>query len=59
MNRWFSFKLMSSLILLIMSTMWTITYETGVNADLWLCVWCLCVVRFVDAVDEIGEKNNG
>ena len=59
MNRWLNFKLMSSVILLVMTTIWTITYETSVNADLWFCVWAICVVRFVDVLDEIGGKDNG
>ncbi len=59
MNRWLNFKLISSVILLGITTTFTILYETSVNADLWLCVWCLCVVRLVDALDEIGEKING
>ena len=58
MNKWFNFKLVSSVILLIMTTIWTITYETSVNADLWLCVWCLSLVRFVDALDDIGGNKS-
>ena len=58
MNKWFNFKLVSSVILLIMTTIWTITYETSVNADLWLCVWGLSLVRFVDALDDIGGNKS-
>ena len=55
-NKWFSFKLLSSLLLLIMTTIWTLVYETSVNGDLWFCVWAICVVRFVEALDEIGDS---
>ena len=58
MNRWLTFKLLSSLILLGMTTVFTMVYDTSVNNDLWLCVWALCLVRFVDALDDIDEKNN-
>ena len=52
MNRWLTFKFMSSFILLVMVTVFSFMYETSATADLWLCVWCLCLVRFVDVVDE-------
>ena len=56
MNKWFSFKLISSIILLVITTIWSIMYDTGVNGDLWFCVWALCVVRFVDVIDDIGTE---
>ena len=53
-KKWFSFKLMSSFLLLVVTTIWTILYETSVNYDLWFCIWALCLVRFVDTIDEIS-----
>ena len=53
MGKWCSFKLISSLILLGMVTVYTFIYDTSINADLWICVWCLCLVRFVDVLDEM------
>ena len=58
MRKWLSFKLTSSFILLVATTIWTIMYETSVNGDLWFCVWALCLVRFVDALDDIGSEND-
>ena len=73
-NKWFSFKLLSSFLLLIVTTIWSIMYDTSVTVlimvtwnslvyddwavwgDIWFCVWALCVVRFVDALDDIGDK---
>ena len=57
-SKWFSFRLLSSLLLLVVTTIWTIMYETSVNGELWFCVWALCLVQFVDAVDDIGGKND-
>ena len=57
-KKWFSFKLVSSFILLAVTTIWSIMYDTGVNGDLWFCIWALCLVRFVDVVDEIGGDND-
>ena len=56
-DRWLSFKFLSSVILLGMVTIFTFIYDTSVTADLWLCMWCLCIVRFVDVLDdmEIGK----
>jgi uncharacterized sodium:solute symporter family permease YidK len=54
MNRWLNFKFLSSVILLGMATVYTFINDTGVSADLWLCVWCLCIVRFVDVLDEMA-----
>ena len=53
-DRWLSFKFLSSVILLGMATVYTFINDTGVSADLWLCVWCLCIVRFVDVLDEMA-----
>ena len=53
-NRWLSFKFLSSVILLGMVTVFTFIYDTSATADLWLCVWCLCIVRFVDVLDDMG-----
>ena len=53
MRKWFSFKLISSFLLLVVTTIWSIMYETS---DLWFCVWALCIIQFVDAVDDIGGK---
>ena len=53
-NRWLNFKFMSSVILLVMVTAYTFIYDTSTSADLWLCVWCLCIVRFVDVLDEMA-----
>ena len=55
-NKWFGFKLISSVILLVMATAYTFIHDTSASADLWLCVWCLCLVRFVDVLDEVGES---
>jgi uncharacterized membrane protein len=52
-KKWFSFKLMSSFLLLVVTTIWTMLYETSVDYDLWFCIWALCLVRFVDVLDEI------
>ena len=57
LNKWLSFKFVSSFILLVVTTIWSIMYDTGVNSDLWFCMWALCVVRFVDVVDEIGGSD--
>ena len=53
-DRWLSFKFLSSTILLAMVTIFTFIYDSSVIADLWLCVWCLCIVRFVDVLDEMA-----
>ena len=53
-DRWLSFTFLSSVILLGMVTIFTFIYDTAATADLWLCMWCLCIVRFVDVLDEIG-----
>ena len=52
-DRWLSFKFLSSVILLGMVTIFTFIYDTSTSADLWLCVWWLCIVRFVDVLDEM------
>ena len=57
-NKWFSFKFLSSVILLVVTTIWTIMYETSVNSELWFCVWAICVIQFVDALDDIGSVND-
>ena len=53
MNKWLNFKFISSAILLGTVTVYAFINDTGVSNDLWLCVWCLCMVRFVDAIDEM------
>ena len=53
-KKWFNFKFVSSFLLLIITTIWTMLYETSVNYDLWFCIWALCLVRFVDTIDEIS-----
>ena len=55
-NKWFSFKLLSSFLLLVVTTIWSIMYETSVISDLWFFVWALCLVPFVDAGEDIGGK---
>ena len=52
-QRWLNFKLLTSFIILIMVTVYSFIYDNSVNSDLWLCVWCICIVRFVDALDEM------
>ena len=52
-KRWLNFKFITSLILLAMVTIYTFIHDSSVNADLWICVWALCLVRFVDVLDEI------
>ncbi len=54
-SKWLGFKFVSSFILLVVTTIWTIIYESSVNYDLWFCIWALCLVRFVDVVDEISD----
>ena len=53
-DRWLNFKFVSSTILLAMVTAYTFIYDSSASADLWLCVWCLCIVRFVDALDAMA-----
>ncbi len=53
-DRWLSFKFLSSVILLGMVSVYTLIYDTSASVDLWLCVWCLCIVRFVDVLDEMA-----
>ena len=53
-DRWLNFKFLSSVILLGIVSVYTIIYDTSTSADLWLCVWCLCIVRFVDVLDEMA-----
>ena len=55
-NRWLNFKFISSVILLGMVTVFTFIHDTDTSADLWMCVWCLCIVRFVDILDELESK---
>ncbi len=57
-QRWLNFKFLTSFILLVMVTVYSFIYDNSVNSDLWLCVWVLCIVRFVDVIDEIGEDND-
>ena len=52
-KRWLNFKFITSLILLAMVTIYTFIHDSSVNADLWICVWALCLIRFVDVLDEI------
>ena len=52
-KRWLNFKFLSSLILLGMVSVYTFIYDSSASADLWMCVWCLCIVRFVDVLDEM------
>ena len=56
-NKLLNFKIISSFVLLVVTTIWTIIYETSVNYDLWFCVWAICVVRFVSALDELEIRN--
>jgi len=53
-DRWLNFKFLSSVILLGMVTIYTFIYDTSASDDLWFCVWCLCIVRFVDVLDEMA-----
>ena len=57
-RKWFGFRLISSFLLLVVTTIWSIMYDTGVNGDLWFCIWALCLVRFVDVVDDISDDKN-
>ena len=57
MNKWLNFKLLSSFLLLVITTIWTLMYETSINSELWFCVWAICVVQFVDALDDMGGRN--
>ena len=52
-QRWLNFKFITSFIILIMVTVYSFIYDNSDNSDLWLCVWCICIVRFVDAIDEM------
>ena len=58
MRKWFNFKLSSSIMLLIITTVYSITSENTYGYDIWFCIWALCVVRFVDALDDIGSEND-
>ena len=53
-DKWLNFKFLSSVILLGMVTIYTFIYDTSASDDLWFCVWCLCIVRFVDVLDEMA-----
>ena len=53
-DRWLNFKFLSSVILLGMVSVYTFIYDTSTSADLWLCMWCICIVRFVDVLDEMA-----
>ena len=53
-DKWLNFKFISSIILLGMVTVFTFIYDTSATSDLWMCVWCLCIVRFVDVLDDMG-----
>jgi hypothetical protein len=53
-DRWLNFKFVSSTILLVMVTAYTFIYDSSASNDLWLCIWCLCIVRFVDVLDEMA-----
>ena len=57
-QRWLNFKFLTSFIILIMVTVYSFIYDNSVNSDLWLCVWCICIVRFVDAIDEISKEDD-
>ena len=52
-DRWLSFKFLSSVILLGIVTVFTFIHDTDASTDLWMCVWCLCIVRFVDVLDDM------
>ena len=53
-NKWLNFRFLSSVILLGMATIYIIINDTDVSADIWFCVWALCIVRFVDVLDEMA-----
>ena len=59
MNRWLNFKFLSSLILLGLVSVYSYTYDTwngcvyGATSDLWMVVWFLCIIRFIDILDEM------
>ena len=54
MNKWLSFKMLSSVTLLVLVTVASLTYnEYHVFQDLWFCMWALCIVRLIDTLDEI------
>ena len=57
-QRWLNFKLLTSFIILVMVTIYSFIHDSGVNGDLWLCVWCICIVRFVDALDEMDKEDD-
>ena len=57
-QRWLNFKFITSFIILIMVTVYSFIYDNSVNSDLWLCVWCICIVRFVDALDEMDKEDD-
>ena len=54
MNRWLNFKLLSSLMLLLITTVYALISENTYGYDIWFCVWAICVVRFVDVLDEMA-----
>ncbi len=56
--KWLNFKMLSSVLLLIISTIYALVSENTYGNDIWFCVWALCVVRLVDAVDEVSNDKN-
>ena len=55
MNKWLNFKLLSSLMLLLITTIYALISENTYGYDIWFCVWAICVVRFVDVLDDIDK----
>ena len=56
MRKWLNFKLSSSVMLLIITTVYSLISENTYGSDIWFCVWALCVVRFVDVLDDMGTE---
>jgi len=56
MRRWLNFKLLSSVILLVIASIYSLISENTYGSDIWFCVWALCVVRFVDVLDDMGTE---
>ena len=57
-SKWFNFKLVSSFVVLVIVTWNSLVYDDwAVWGDIWFCVWALCIIQFVDALENIADKN--
>ena len=54
-NKWLNFKFLSGAALLTLTTILSFCIDGGLDNDIWLIVWMLCMVRLVDALDDIDK----